>query len=186
MSKKTSAKWKEQHAHDRRSTDLPINSRVAIAIVDDPYSSVGEKIAVVRSVRDDPLADMLSRGLIDRALFETGREWQRQYEAIEIGPIGAMDPTKEPVDGRGPTRDPLTDRQQRAIRKIQEADRILGRIGSILIRQLLAERLSVASMCKIHNCDTARKATFLSHRVRECLEQVGLLWGFIGHAQRRA
>ena len=165
--------------HERLSSDLPINSRVSVAIVDDPYSSVGEKIQVLRSVRNDPLADMLSRGVIDQALFQAGRKWQKLHECTQIGPIAAIDPGKVAVDG-GRQRDPITDRQLDAFRELAAADRRLGEWGGILIRNLLADGLTVGQMAEMHNCTTGRRANFLSMRVRECLEDLGKLWGFVG------
>jgi hypothetical protein len=170
-----------QKVHDRIASDLPINSRVAVAVVDDPYSISGEKISVIRSLRDDPLADMFSRGVIDKALFEAGRKWQRLHEYTEIGPIGAIDPGKEAVDG-GRMRDPITDKQIDAFREIGKADMRLGQWGSVLIRNLLAERMTVGQMCELHGCKTGRRMNFLSMRVRECLEDLAVLWGFAGRS----
>lgn len=165
--------------HERLSSDLPINSKVAVSIVDDPFSQRGEKISVLRSIRNDPLADMLSRGVIDRALFETGRKWERLHECTQIGPIAAIDPGKEAVDG-GRMRDPITDRQIDAFRELAKADVRLGHWGSVLIRNLLADRMTVGQMAELHDCKTGRRANFLSMRVRECLEDLGRLWGFVG------
>lgn len=163
--------------HHRMSADLPINSRVAVAIVDDPYSQVGEKIQVLRSTRDDPLAGMRSRGVIDEALLQAGRKWQRLHECTQIGPISAIDPGKEAVDG-GRMRDPITDRQIDAFRELAIADKRLGLWGAVLIRNLLADRLTVGQMCDLHDCRTGRRMNFLSMRVRECLEDLAKLWGF--------
>lgn len=165
--------------HERLSTDLPINSRVQIAVVDDPYSQMGEKIQVLRSVRNDPLADMLSRGIIDQALFQAGRKWERLHECTQIGPISAIDPGKEAVDG-GRMPEPITDRQIDAFAELARADHRLGQWGAVLIRNLLAERMTVGQMAERHNCKTGRRMNFLSMRVRECLEDLGKLWGFVG------
>lgn len=175
MAKPTQA----QKVHDRLSQDLPINSRVAIAVVDDPYSQVGEKIQVLRSLRNDPLADMLSRGVIDIALFNAGRKWERLHECTQIGPISAIDPGKEAVDG-GKPREPLSDRQIDAFKELAIADRRLGQWGGILIRNLLADRLTVGQISELHDCKTGRRQHFMSLRIRECLEDLGKLWGFVG------
>lgn len=168
-----------EKVHDRRAKDVTINSRIAIAIVDDPYSRVGEKITVTRSVRDDPLADMLSRSVIDRAMFEAGRHWQRLHELTEIGPISAIDTTKEPVDG-GRMPEPLTDKQIEAVRKIAAADKMLGQQGAALVRDLLALGLTVGQMCEKHDCRTARRSNFLSMRMRECLNDLAKHFGYAG------
>ncbi len=163
---------------------MPINSRVVSAVVADPYSDRGEKIQVVRSVRDDPLSDMLSRGVIDQALFEAGRKWQRLHECTTIGPIAAIDPGKEAVDG-GRMREPITDMQIDAFRELAEADKILGQWGGALVRHLLAEHKTVGQIGELYDCTTGRRLNFLSVRIRECLEDLGVFWGFVGRRQIR-
>jgi hypothetical protein len=172
-------KSQAEKIHVRMSGDLPINSRVAVAIVPDPYSTIGEKIQVVRSVRHDPLADMLSRGVIDQALYLAGRKWQNLHERSTIGSIGAIDPTKEAVDG-GKMREPLSDSQINAFKELQAAKIMLGAGGARLMMNLLEDQLSMASLGKLYECDTGRKLNFLSLRVRECLGDLGKLWGYVG------
>jgi hypothetical protein len=162
--------------YDRQSRDLPINSRVAEAVVDDPLE-LGAKLKVLRSVRDDPLAAMHSRGQIDTAMFAAGREWQLHHENTQIGSIGAIDTTKEAVDG-GRIPEPITDRQIKAIRKLGEADRELGPFGSALTRSVLGTRLSIAEVAIQHKYTTAREHNYLSHRFRECLDTLAKLWGY--------
>jgi hypothetical protein len=172
-------KSQAEKVHDRVSRDLPINSRVAIAIVSDPYSATGEKISVVRSIKDDPLADMYSRSIIDTAQFAAGRCWQKYHEITQIGPIAAIDPAKEAVDG-GRMRDPITDKQIDAFREIMKADKVLGATGSQLVRDFLAHGMTVGQMYDKYDCKTGRRQTFLSIRVRECLDDLGKLWGLVG------
>lgn len=168
-----------EKVHDRRATDLLRNARVAVAIVKDPYSATGEHIAVTRSVRDDPLADMLSRRVIDQAMFEAGRTWQRYHELTTIGPISAIDPSKEAVDG-GVMPDPITDKQIDAFREIAAADKMLGQWGSILVRNLLSDGKTVGQICITHRCVTARQQNFMSQRIRECLNDLARHFGFAG------
>lgn len=163
----------------QQSADLPINSRVAVAIVADPNSQIGEKIQVLRSVRNDPLADMHSRGVVDDAEFMAGRKWQKLYECTQIGPISAIDPGKEAVDG-GKFPEAITDEQIDAFREIGKADMRLGQIGGQLMRQLLAQHLTIGQMSEIHGLKTGRQQNFLSLRVRECLNDLGIMWGFVG------
>lgn len=166
--------------HDRRSTDNLINSRITVDIVEDPYSSIGEKITVTRSVRDDPLADMFSRHVIDKAMYEGGRRLQRLYEIMVIGPISAVDTSKEPVDG-GKMSEPITEKQRQAARDIAAVDKMLGQFGSTLMRNLLAEGMTVGQICARHNCVTARQSNFMSQRVRECLDDVCFHFGLVTH-----
>jgi hypothetical protein len=127
-----------QPVHDRRSTDLLANARVVPVIVDDPLEA-GAKLVVMRSTRDDVLAEMLSRGEIDQAQFDAGRKYERYAEQAEIGSIQAIDPRKEAVDGGGGFEG-ITDRQIDAVRQLSEAARVLGLKGEGLVRFVLISR----------------------------------------------
>ena len=81
--------------HDRRSRDLPLNAEVASIEVDDPLAlEAGEKIVALRSIRNDPLAGLRSRGQINEAQYRGGRAFQNDWEHAERGPQ-AVDPTRE-------------------------------------------------------------------------------------------
>lgn len=168
-----------QAIHDRQTSDLLINAKVVSAIVKDPYSQNGEYITATRSVRDDPLADMHSRRVIDQAEYEAGRAWQRYHEITEIGPISAIDPTKEAVDG-GKVWAGITDRQLDAFAKLQSANKMLGHQGAELMHGLLSDGLTVGQLCQKYDCRTARRANFLSMRVRECLNDLAKHFGLAG------
>ena len=60
--------------HDRCEKDIgrAFGAHIVEAVVDDPFE-LGARIATVRSVRDEPLADCLARGHIDRCQFEAGK-----------------------------------------------------------------------------------------------------------------
>lgn len=172
-----------QTIHERMSQDLPINSIVSVAIVKDPYSSFGENIQVLRSVRDDPLAGMFSRSQIDHAQLEAGREWQRHHENSEIGSIRAIDPGKEAVDG-GRMPEPITDRQAKAVRQLKIADAKLGQEGSALVRDILGSRLSVTEAAHKRGMKGDADIKYIGKRFRECLELLAVLWGFAGETVR--
>ena len=172
---------KMEKVHDRRSADLPINSVVSVAIVSDPFSDIGEKITVLRSVRDDPLAAMHSRGQIDDAQQMAGRKWQSLYEESAIGAIRAIDPAKEAVDG-GRMCEPLTDMQIDAFALLGEANRVLGIGGGELVRDILGLGLSVAQAAQTRDYHSEREINYVGHRFRCCLESLAIHWGF---AQRK-
>jgi hypothetical protein len=119
--------------HDRRSKDLPRNAEVAAVEVDDPLGlEPGEKIVTLRSLRNDPLGKLHSRRQIDEAQFQGGRAFQDDWEKAERGPQ-AVDPTREYVDG-GQAREPITERQRKAVLRLNRAERELGADGSALAR----------------------------------------------------
>jgi hypothetical protein len=166
-------------AHDRKSTDLPINAVVAPVVVDDPFSNRGEKIEVMRSLRDDPLAGMFSRAQIDDAQYRAGRQWQSFHEQSAIGALGAIDPTKEAVDG-GRMRDVLTDKQAKAIMELRRIEPVLGMEGAALVRDVLGARMSIAVAAARRGCMSEAEAKYIGRRFRESLETLAVHWGFAG------
>lgn len=135
----------EPTPHNRQATDLLRNAQVAPVVVTDPYGRDGEKIAVVRSIRDDILAEMQSRGEIDQAQFDAGRLYERYAEQAEIGNVQAIDPSREAVDG-GRGYDGITERQINAVRALSEARRVLGAPGDTLVRDVLINRRRIGTM----------------------------------------
>lgn len=166
--------------YDRLSSDLPINSVVAPAVVDDPLER-GAKLRVIRSLRDDTLAYMHSHGQIDDAQLHAGREWQEYHENCEIGGARAIDPTKEAVDG-GRFKEPDNSRYSAAFKALYEARKDLGVDGYQLIQDVLGSRttLTEAAIARGH-CSLADRK-YVGRRFRECLESLAVLWGY---AQRK-
>lgn len=164
--------------HDRRAQDLLRNARVAVAEVDDPYEQ-GAKIIAMRSVRKDPLADMHARKQISDCEFETGRHWERAYEASEIGGVGAMDPSKEAVDG-GRIPEVLTDRQIQAIKELKLAREALGHQGNYLIIQVLGTKMTLEDTARQAHWGHATEAQYkyVRRRFHECLGTLSVLFGY--------
>src|SRR3954465_11506205 len=89
-------------SHDRRAHDLPRNAEVIAVEIDDPLAlEPGEKIVVLRSVRNDPLGRLHAHHQIDDAQYRGGRAFQNDWERAERGPQ-AIDPAREYVDGARP------------------------------------------------------------------------------------
>lgn len=174
----------QEHARNVRelTRDLPINSRYSIDICDNPIPSGNLKIAVVRSLRDDPLAGMLSRSQIDQAQFMAGRKWQEYAEMCEIGGVQAVDTTKEPVDGGGFYREPISDRQVEAFKKMAAANSRLGGTGARLILEILAWRVSIRQAAESRGRFTKYGWEKTGREFRECLEQLAVLWGYAQRA----
>lgn len=167
-------KPKEEKVHDRKSHDLTINSIVAEVIVTDP---AGDKIAVLRSLRDDPLAWMQSRSQIDEAQFAAGRHWQRVHQASTIGIIRAIDPAKPAVDG-GKMPEALTGRQIDAFRELAESYKALGAYGGRLVFEILGEGRGIKEAAALRGCQTELETKYLGRRFRECLETLAIHWGY--------
>lgn len=172
---------KPEKIHDRRSSDLPINSVVAEVVIKD---QAGDYIQVLRSIRDDQLAGMYSRSQIDDAQYRAGRKWQQLYEISEIGAVRAIDPSKEAVDG-GRSPEPLTDKQLDAFKALGECNRVLGVGGGDLVRDVLGRGLTIAQAAQGREYYTERETKYLGHRFRICLESMAIHWGFAQPKQHR-
>lgn len=169
-----------ERVHDRTNADLPINSVVAEALVPDPLEP-GAQLRVLRSVRDDPLAALHARRQIDDAMLAAGRRWQKYFDEAEIGNVRAIDPGKEAVDG-GKFPEMLTDTQIKAFRALERADIELGRVGKVLIRDILGDNLSVKQASFRRGRLTEAHIKFTGLQFRECLNVLAVLWGYAQRA----
>ncbi|WP_461320814.1 DUF6456 domain-containing protein [Bradyrhizobium diazoefficiens] len=156
------------------ATDLLRNALVAPIEVDDPYEA-GEKIAVMRSLRNDPLAGLHSRQQIDEAQYTAGRYFQRDFEMAERGPK-AIDPSKEAVDG-GMMPEPITESQQRAAQKLAEVYRALGPDLSALLHDVLIGGMVRAQLAAKRGLAGREWEEFFGRRFREGLDGAAVVYG---------
>lgn len=94
------------------------------------------KATVIRRTRSDILGHFLATNVVTRTQFNAGRMWQDLYERTMIGAIGAVDTSKEPVDG-GKWPELITDGQIRAMKKLRSAAIALGRIKAGYVELVL-------------------------------------------------
>ena len=163
--------------HDRRSNELPRNAEVAAVEVDDPLAlEPGEKIVTLRSLRNDPLGRLHSHHQIDEAQYQGGRAFQDDWERAERGPQ-AVDPTREYVDGGRP-REPVTERQRKAVLRLNRAERELGADGSALVHEVLVLELTMEQVGQRRELRGQRWIDYFARRFRECLDRLALIYGF--------
>lgn len=163
--------------HDRRSQDLPRNSEVAAVEVGDPLAlEPGEKIVTLRSIRNDPLGRLYSHRQIDEAQYQGGRALQDDWEKAEPGPQ-AVDPTREYVDG-GRVREPITERQRKAVLRLNRAERELGADGSALVHEVLVLGMTMEQIGQRRGLRGQRWIDYFARRFRECLDRLALIYGF--------
>lgn len=130
-----------------------------------------DNIEAKRNLRDDPLARLHDRGQITNAMFYAGRHWQKLYEDSQVGRIGSSGDLKEPVDGTPPTREPITDKQVKASKRLREIEIALGRVGSILVKDILGDGLTLAQYSERHGIIASkRELERWGARFRECLD----------------
>ena len=163
--------------HDRRSRDLLRNAEVAAVEVDDPLAlEPGDKIVTLRSIRNDPLARLHSHRQIDEAQYQGGRAFQNDWEKAERGPR-AVDPTREYVDG-GQAREPITERQRKAVLRLNRAERELGSEGSTLVHEVLILGMTMEQIGQRRGLIAQRWKDYFARRFRECLDRLALIYGF--------
>jgi hypothetical protein len=163
--------------HDRRSRDLLRNAEVAAVEVDDPLAlEPGEKIVTLRSIRNDPLARLQAHRHIDEAQYQGGRAFQDDWEKAERGPR-AIDPSREYVDG-GQFREPITERQRKAVLRLNRVERELGADGAALVHEVLILGMTMEQIGQQRGWRGQRWIDYLARRFRECLDRLALIYGF--------
>ena len=161
---------KQAKVHDRRSKDLPRNAEVAAVEVDDPLAlKPGEKIVTLRSIRN-------THRQIDEAQYQGGRAFQDDWEKAERGPQ-AVDPTREYVDGAR-AREPITERQRKAVLRLNRAERELGADGSALVHEVLILGMTMEQIGQRRGLRGQRWIDYFARRFRECLDRLALIYGF--------
>lgn len=164
---------------DRRATDLLLKAQVVAVEVDDPYAlEPGDKIVAFRSLRDDPLARLHCRQMIDDAQYAAGKDYRRDMELIEISGARAIDPTKEAVDG-GRFVDRDSDAYGKAHKRLTEAGTVLGQFHESLIRAVLGGNLFPAQVAVVWGYTSERDQDYYARSFRTGLEALA---GFYGYA----
>lgn len=160
--------------HDRRTTDLVRGAQVAPIEIDDPLEA-GGKLYVMRSTRDDPLADHHARGHIDEAQYQAGRAFQKHFGVAERGPRAVQ--WSEAVDG-DPPRENLTDGQLMAGKWLSKCYRELGGDGSAIIHDVLVHARTSKQMAAARGFSGKEWESYFSKRLYVCLNQIAAVFGF--------
>jgi len=130
----------------------------------------------MRSTRDDPLADLHARHMIDEAQYQAGRAFQSDFETAERGPR-AIDPSKEAVDG-GLMPEPITEAQRRAVGQLAAVYHKLGLDGSTLVHDVLVHNRTRRQIAESRGLTGKRWEEYYGMRFRECLDCLALVYGF--------
>jgi hypothetical protein len=162
--------------HERIAA-LPVNAVVARAVVDDPYEP-GTQIAVLRSLRDDPLARLHERRQIGDIQFKAGRLWQNDYEAAEIGSARGIDPAKDQVDG-GRFAELNTDRRLAASARLNRDKRAIGQLGELIVTDVLGRGLMIKQAVEARGFSDRASLEFYSRLFRESLNTIAALRGLV-------
>ncbi len=143
--------------------------------VDDPFDA-GAKITIMRSTRNDPLANLHARKSIDEAQYQGGRAFQNDFETIEHG-AKAVDPSQPYVDCSLVARG-VSDAYSKALVRLQLAHRELGQHGAALVHAVIIVGRSIDDICKDRGLTSQRENDYIGRRFRECLECLAICYGF--------
>ena len=154
---------------------LGVQGFLAPLQIDDPIET-GAKMDSVRSTRDDPLADLHARHMIDEAQYQAGRAFQHDFETAERGPR-AIDFTREAVDG-GLMPEPITEAQRASGRQLAIVYRALGQDGSAIVHGVLVHNRTRKQIAESRGLVGKRWEEYYGMRFRECLDCLALVYGF--------
>lgn len=165
----------QAQVHDRRARQVNrgLATHLVEAEVDDPFEA-GARIGVLRSTRDDPLADHYQRGHIDQAQFLAGREFQKHFGIAERGPRAVR--WEDAVDG-GLPHEALSDAQLKAGKWLSKCYRRLGADGSSIVHDSLIRSMSNKQIAASRGLTGQQWHSYFGKRLGECLHTLAAVYG---------
>jgi hypothetical protein len=150
-------------------------------VVDDPYEP-GAKITVPANVRHDPLVRMRDRGEIDDGQYLAGEKLRSLREQAGERGAPAVDPSKEPVDGQPPYREPALAVHE-ACKQLARCQEVLGWRSYRLVCAVVCDGLNGTLIAHATGNRIDRKQ--VGQRVRDALEDLGVHFGFLTDERHR-
>lgn len=155
---------------------------IGMVMIDDPNElRRGRKPKPLRAklvnLRDDPIGQMAKRSQIEKEQLDAARSWQALHDvAASVGGSRGIDPSAMKVDGGKMSAEPITDVQMAAIKRLEQLDRVLGSVGTTLVRSILGDRMTIAQVADLMGrpCEKERERQTererIGWRLRECLD----------------
>lgn len=132
------------------------------------------------NVRESAVETLYARGLLDDGQKRAADRFRAIWEAMGGAGAGAMDYTREPVDGGG-AREAITDRLVRAGQEMHMAERALeaahGRYAVKLVGYVAGDGHSIRDLTQ-----TRRQRDTMTDMLRLYLDVLAELWGFSNSA----
>ncbi|MEZ2132708.1 MULTISPECIES: hypothetical protein [unclassified Sinorhizobium] len=149
-------------------------------VIDNPYYSRAHdadggnrlKIEAHMNLRESPVAMMAARGHIEPHQLQAAFHFRLLWEALGGAGAGAIDYTKEPVDGGG-SRDPISLKQLDAGRKLNDCREVIGPRHYDIVRKVAGEGQAIASIVS-----TQRERNTMADYLRDGLEDLAAFWGY--------
>lgn len=158
--------------------------------VENPYFSADHsegmtnplKITAFINIRESAVETLFARGALDKAQKRAADRFRAIWEAVGGSGAGAMDYTREPVDGGG-ARDPISDRQILAGQELMACREMLGARGYALVCRVCGEGYALTEISS-----TKREKLTNADMLRAHLDDLATEWGYLrpAHLQRKA
>lgn len=157
---------------------------LAAVTVDNPHYSrahSGEKwnppkSAAVMNIRESAISLLAAKGVINAAQVAAADRFRGLWETLGGSGAGALDYTKEPVDGGG-VSEPITVKQLEAGRQLKAASKELkelhGEYAYRLVGYIAGEGRSIHEMT-----ETRRQRDTMTDNLRTYLDILAALWGY--------
>jgi len=130
------------------------------------------RVSAVVRLKEDPLGRMRQRHQCDEAQYLGGRQYQQLHDATQVALVRSIDLSKTKISG-GQHLDPLSDKRQRASRKLRFADNAVheryGTEGLMLLRDVLYERRSVEAAGRLRGAGSERDVRWFGILFQKCL-----------------
>ncbi|MFG1184382.1 hypothetical protein [Xanthobacter aminoxidans] len=150
--------------------------------VPDPWEP-GARISVPCNTRESPIEHMAARKRIDAAQKAAADRYRAVYERAQLGPLRAMDPAKEKLDGGG-SGDAFSDGMLDAARELAATNRSVGRVAAALLIDVVGEGVTLDEMAKRYpHLQDKRAQGYVTGRLIEALDQLVDRWGLIAEGQ---
>lgn len=156
-----------------------IRADIRAVEVDNPYfapdhaesRSNPKLIAAFVNIRESAVETMFARGYLDKAQKRTADRFRAIYEAMGGAGAGAMDYTRDVVDG-GVSVDPISVRQMEAGRELKQCRVLLGERPYELVRKVCGEGHALTEVSA-----TKREKLTMADILRYSLNDLAKMWG---------
>jgi hypothetical protein len=155
---------------------------------------------VVRAIRDDPLGRLHATGRLRPAKDQwgddgredtglasclAGRELQRLFEAAEVRGPRSVDLTQDPVDGGGRVPEIMTDKQMKAIKRLNELYPIMGLVGKWLLIAVLCRGMMPEEYARALGITDPREINSFGRELRRHLEVMAQELGYASRVREK-
>jgi len=135
-------------------------------------------IEATTNAKESAIAVLEARGYLHPAQIKAADRFRKIYEQAGGSGAGAIDYSREPVDGGG-AKEPISLRQMSAGLELKRCRDLLGIRGFRIVSALAGEGRSIEEMAG----DRQRDKYSLTDALRGFLEDLAVMWGYTNYAQ---